>query len=103
MLGTSAPGSSGTSPRASSPVPPPGFSQGEDIMRKKRKRGKEQNDDVSGQEGSSPSRPPKVKAPKRGKSKNDRDLQKPTGQVSQRLMHQDDLKQPWSCTFLLES
>jgi hypothetical protein len=72
-------------------------------MRKKRKRGKEQNDDVSGQEGSSPSRLPKAKAPKKGKSKNDRALQKATGQVSQRLMHQDDSKQPWSCTFLLEN
>jgi hypothetical protein len=48
-------------------------------MRKKRKRRKEQNDDVSGQEGSSPSRLPKAKASKRGKSKNDRDLQKATG------------------------
>uniref|UniRef100_A0A2N9HF91 Uncharacterized protein n=1 Tax=Fagus sylvatica TaxID=28930 RepID=A0A2N9HF91_FAGSY len=94
---------SGTSPRASSHAPPPGFSQGEDVMRKKRKRGKEQNDDVSGQEGSSPSRLPKAKASKRGKSKNDRDLQKATGQVSQRLMHQDDSRQPWSCTFLLEN
>jgi hypothetical protein len=94
VLGTSALETSGTSPRASSPVPPAGFSQGEDVMRKKRKRGKEQNDDVSGQEGSSPSRLPKAKAPKKGKSKNDRDLQKATGQVSQRLMHQDDSKQP---------
>jgi hypothetical protein len=103
VLGTSAPETSGTSPRASSPVPPPGFSQGEDVMRKKRKRGKEQNDDVSGQEGSSPSRLPKAKAPKKGKSKNDRALQKASGQVSQRLTHQDDSRQPWSCTFLLEN
>uniref|UniRef100_A0A2N9IA83 Uncharacterized protein n=1 Tax=Fagus sylvatica TaxID=28930 RepID=A0A2N9IA83_FAGSY len=78
VLGTSAPETSETSPRASSPVPPAGFSQGEDVMRKKRKRGKEQNDDASGQEGSSSSRLPKAKAPKRGKSKNDRDLQKAT-------------------------
>uniref|UniRef100_A0A2N9HV42 Uncharacterized protein n=1 Tax=Fagus sylvatica TaxID=28930 RepID=A0A2N9HV42_FAGSY len=79
VLGTSAPETSGTSPHASSPVPPPGFSQGEDVMRKKRNRGKEQNDDASGQEGSSPSRLPKAKAPKKGKSKNDRALQKATG------------------------
>jgi hypothetical protein len=104
VLGTSAPETSGTSPHAFSPLaPPPGFSQGEDVMRKKRKRGKEQNDDVSGQEGSSPPRLPKAKAPKKGKSKNDRALQKAAGQVSQRHMHQDDSKQPWSCTFLLEN
>ena len=70
-------------------------------MRKKRKRGKEQDDDVSGQEGSSPPRLPK--APIKAKSKNDRDLQKATGQVSQGCMHQDNLKQPWSYTFLLEN
>jgi hypothetical protein len=103
VLGTSALETSGTSPLVSPLAPPPGFSQGEDVMGKKRKRGKEQNDDVSGQEGSSPSRLPKAKAPKKGKSKNDRALQKVTGQVSQRHMHQDDSKQPWSCTFLLEN
>uniref|UniRef100_A0A2N9I2P2 Uncharacterized protein n=1 Tax=Fagus sylvatica TaxID=28930 RepID=A0A2N9I2P2_FAGSY len=103
VLGTSTPETSGTSPHVSPFAPPPGFSQGEDVMGKKRKRGKEQNDDVSGQEGSSPPRLPKAKAPKKGKSKNDRALQKAAGQVSQRHMHQDDLKQPWSCTFLLEN
>uniref|UniRef100_A0A2N9FK66 Transposase (putative) gypsy type domain-containing protein n=1 Tax=Fagus sylvatica TaxID=28930 RepID=A0A2N9FK66_FAGSY len=75
VLGTSAPETSWTSPPASPLAPPPGFSQGEDVMGKKRKRGKEQNDDVSGQEGSSPPRLPKAKAPKK----------------------------PWSCTFLLEN
>jgi hypothetical protein len=72
-------------------------------MRKKRKRGEEQSDDVGGPEGSSPSRLPKAKTPKKGKSKNDRALQKAAGQVSQRHRHQDDLKQPWSCSFLLEN
>ena len=95
VLGTFAPETSEASP--------PGFSQGEDVMGKKRKRGKEQNNDVSGQEGSSPPRLPKDKAPKKVKSKNDRALQKATGQVSQGRMHQDDLKQLWSCTFLLEN
>jgi hypothetical protein len=38
-------------------------------MRKKRKRGEEQSDDAGGQEGSSPSQPPKAKAPKRGRVK----------------------------------
>ena len=99
VLGTSVLETSQTSP-----LPPsPGFSQGEDVMRKKRKRGKEQDDDVCGQEGSSPPQLSKAKAPKKAKSKNDRALQKATGQVSQGRMRQDDLKQPWSCTFLLEN
>ena len=67
MLGTSALEPFGTSPLA----PPLGFSQGEDVMKKKRKRGEEQSDDADGQEGSSPPQPPKAKAPKKGKSKND--------------------------------
>ena len=103
VLRTSAPETSGTSPPASPLAPPPGFSQGEDVMRKKRKRGKEQDDDVGGQEGLSPPQLPKAKASKKAKSKNDRALQKAIGQVSQGRMHQDDLKQPWSCTFLLEN
>ena len=48
VLGTSALETSQTSPLASPLAPPPGFSQGEDVMRKKRKRGKEQDDNVSG-------------------------------------------------------
>ena len=79
VLGTFAPEPFGTSPLASPLAPPPGFSQGEDVMRKKRKRGEEQSDDVSGQEGSSPPRLPMAKAPKKGKSKNDRALQKVAG------------------------
>ena len=71
VLGTSALEPSGTSPLASPFAPPPGFSQGEDVMKKKRKRGEEQSDDVGGQKGSSPPRLPKAKAPKKGKSKND--------------------------------
>uniref|UniRef100_A0A2N9GXF3 Uncharacterized protein n=1 Tax=Fagus sylvatica TaxID=28930 RepID=A0A2N9GXF3_FAGSY len=67
VLRTSAPESSRTSPSASPLPPPPGFSQGEGIMRKKRKRGTAQDDDGCG----------------RG--------------------CQDDLQQPWSCSFLLEN
>ena len=67
VLGTSVLETSQTSP-----LPPsPGFSQGEDVMRKKRKRGKEQDDDVCSQEGSSPPQLPKAKAPKKARSKND--------------------------------
>uniref|UniRef100_A0A2N9GFT3 Uncharacterized protein n=1 Tax=Fagus sylvatica TaxID=28930 RepID=A0A2N9GFT3_FAGSY len=41
--------------------------------------------------------------PKKAKSKNDRALQKATGQIPQGRMRQDDLNQPWSCSFLLEN
>jgi hypothetical protein len=103
VLRTSAPETSRTSPSASPLPPPPGFSQGEGVMRKKRKRGKEQDDDGCGQEGSSPPQLSKAKSPKKAKSKNDRTPQKATGQIPQGRMRQDDLKQPWSCSFLLEN
>jgi hypothetical protein len=102
VLKTSALETSRTSPSAS-PLPPPGFSQGEGVMRKKRKRGTAQDDDGCGQEGSSPPQLLKAKSPKKAKSKNDRALQKATGQIPQGRMRQDDLQQPWSCSFLLEN
>uniref|UniRef100_A0A2N9G9W2 Uncharacterized protein n=1 Tax=Fagus sylvatica TaxID=28930 RepID=A0A2N9G9W2_FAGSY len=83
VLRMSAPETSRTSPSASPLPPPPGFSQGEGVMRKKRKRGKEQDDDGCGQEGSSPPQLSKVKSPKKAKSKNDRAPQKTTGQIPQ--------------------
>jgi hypothetical protein len=101
VLGTSAPETSRTSLSASPLPPPPGFSQGEGVMRKKRKRGEDQDDDVCGQGGSSPPQLSKAKSPKKAKSKNDRALQIATVQVSQGCMRQDDLKKPWSCSFLL--
>ena len=103
VLGTSAPETSRTSPSVSPLPPPPGFSEGEGVMRKKRKRGKDQDDDVCGQEGSSPPQLPKAKSPKKAKSKNDRAPQKATSQILQGRMRQDDLKQPWSCSFPLEN
>uniref|UniRef100_A0A2N9IT32 Transposase (putative) gypsy type domain-containing protein n=1 Tax=Fagus sylvatica TaxID=28930 RepID=A0A2N9IT32_FAGSY len=104
VLGTSAPETSGTSPRASSPVPPPWVCSRRGCYEEEKKERKRSTMMTSAsRKGSSPSRLPKAKAPKKGKSKNDRALQKATGQVSQRLMHQDDSKQPWSCTFLLEN
>uniref|UniRef100_A0A2N9EU17 Uncharacterized protein n=1 Tax=Fagus sylvatica TaxID=28930 RepID=A0A2N9EU17_FAGSY len=63
----------------------------------------EQDDDGCGQEGSSPPQLSKAKSPKKAKSKNDRAPQKATGQIPQGRMRQDDLKQPWSCSFLLEN
>uniref|UniRef100_A0A2N9G7V4 Uncharacterized protein n=1 Tax=Fagus sylvatica TaxID=28930 RepID=A0A2N9G7V4_FAGSY len=52
VLGTSVPQSSGTS----SFPPPPGFSQGEDVMRK-RKRGVEENDEDEGEQELPPTKP----------------------------------------------
>uniref|UniRef100_A0A2N9F173 Transposase (putative) gypsy type domain-containing protein n=1 Tax=Fagus sylvatica TaxID=28930 RepID=A0A2N9F173_FAGSY len=78
VLGTSASGTSRTSPTASPLPPPPGFSQGE-------------------------AQPSKAKSPKKAKSKNNRALQKATGQIPQGCVGQDDLQQPWSCSFLLEN
>jgi hypothetical protein len=102
VLRTSAPETSQTSPSVS-PLPPPGFCQGKSVMRKKRKRGKAQDDDGCGQEGSSPPQLSKAKSPKKAKNKNDRALQKATGQIPQGRMCQEDLQQPWSCSFLLEN
>jgi hypothetical protein len=72
-------------------------------MRKKRKRGAAQDDEGCVQEGSSPAQPSKAKSPKKAKSKNNRALQKATGQIPQGCVGQDDLQQPWSCSFLLEN
>ena len=72
-------------------------------MRKKRKRRQAQDDDGCGQEGSPPLQLSKAKSPKKAKNKNDRALQKTTGQIPQGRMRQDDLQQTWSCPFLLEN
>uniref|UniRef100_A0A2N9HTF8 Transposase (putative) gypsy type domain-containing protein n=1 Tax=Fagus sylvatica TaxID=28930 RepID=A0A2N9HTF8_FAGSY len=74
VLGTSASGTSRTSPTAS-PLPPSPW-----ILPKE-----------------------KAKSPKKAKSKNNRALQKATGQIPQGCVGQDDLQQPWSCSFLLEN
>uniref|UniRef100_A0A2N9EGA3 Uncharacterized protein n=1 Tax=Fagus sylvatica TaxID=28930 RepID=A0A2N9EGA3_FAGSY len=103
VLGASASGTSRTSPTASPLPPPPGFSQGEGVMRKKRKRGAAQDNEGCVQEGSSPAQPSKAKSPKKAKSKTNRALQKATGQIPQGCVGQDDLQQPWSCSFLLEN
>jgi hypothetical protein len=97
VLGTLAPEPSETSPLP----PPPGFSQGEDVM-KKRKRGEEQAGEAGDQQALSPSEAPKAKAPKKGKSKNGRALQKAAGHVSHKHKHRNDSKEPWSCAFLVE-
>ena len=82
VLGTLAQEPSETSPLP----PPPGFSQGEDVM-KKRKRGEEQAGEAGDQQALSPFEAPKAKAPKKGKSKNGRALQKAAGHVSYKHKH----------------
>uniref|UniRef100_A0A2N9F6N5 Transposase (putative) gypsy type domain-containing protein n=1 Tax=Fagus sylvatica TaxID=28930 RepID=A0A2N9F6N5_FAGSY len=69
----------------------------------KGREGTAQDDEGCVQEGSSPPQPSKAKSPKKAKSKNNRALQKATGQIPQGRVGQDDLQQPWSCSFLLEN
>uniref|UniRef100_A0A2N9HXZ6 Uncharacterized protein n=1 Tax=Fagus sylvatica TaxID=28930 RepID=A0A2N9HXZ6_FAGSY len=97
MLGTLAPEPSETS----LPPPPPGFSQGDNIM-KKRKRGEEQTGEASEERALSPLESSKAKAAKKGKSKNVRALQKATGHVAHKHKHRNDSKEPWSCEFYVE-
>uniref|UniRef100_A0A2N9HR10 Uncharacterized protein n=1 Tax=Fagus sylvatica TaxID=28930 RepID=A0A2N9HR10_FAGSY len=54
------------------------------------------------QQALSPSEPPKAKAPKKGKSKNGRALQKAAGHVSHKHKHRNDSKELWSCKFYVE-
>ncbi len=72
VLGTSIPQSSETSP-----LPPPlGFSQGEDVMRRKRSRKEAEDEENEGGRESSPAQPLKKKpSSKKGKGKSARDLQ----------------------------
>jgi hypothetical protein len=71
VLGTSVPTSSGTF----SVPPPPGFSQGEDVMRRKRKRGKGEDDEYEGGQELPLTEPLKKKSPsKKGKGKSARAL-----------------------------
>ncbi len=71
VLGTSVPTSSGTS----SLPPHPGFSQGEDVMRRKRKRGEEEDDEDEGGQELPLTKPFKKKSlSKKGKSKSARAL-----------------------------
>ena len=74
-------------PSETSPLPPPpGFSQGEDVM-KKRKRGEKQAGEAEDQQALSPFETPKSKASKKGKSKNGRAVQKAAGHVSHKHKH----------------
>ena len=82
VLGTLAQEPSETSPLP----PPPGFSQGEDVM-KKRKRGEKQAGEAEDQQALSPFETPKSKASKKGKSKNGRAVQKAAGHVSHKHKH----------------
>jgi hypothetical protein len=99
VLGSLAPQTSETStlPLA------PGFSEGESVM-KRRKRGQEGAEEAGEQQALASTKPSKTKSPfKKGKSKNDRALQKAIGHVSHKRKHQKDSPVPWSCEFYVDS
>ena len=100
VLGTSIPQSS----RTSSFPPPPGFSEGEDVMRKKRKRGEEDGDKDEEQPKLPSTEPLKAKSPsKKSKSKSNRALQKAAGHVSHRRKHRNNEPQiQWSCALSID-
>jgi hypothetical protein len=99
VLGTSVPQSSETS----SLPPPPGFSQMEDVMRRKRKRGEGEGDEDEGGQELPPTEPLKKKPPsKKGKGKSDRALQRTAGQAFQQLQHRNNPKEPWSYVFQVD-
>jgi hypothetical protein len=99
VLGTSLPQSSETS----SFPPPPGFSQGEEVLGK-RKKGEQQDDEVGEQEVLPLTEPSKNKpSPKKGKGKTARALQKAAGHVPHKKKHRNnDPKVEWSCAFSLD-
>ena len=97
MLKTLAP-----KPSETSPLPlPPGFSQAEDVM-KKRKMGEKHAGEAEDRQTLSPFETLKSKALKKGKSKKGRAVQKAAGHVSHKHKHRNDSKESWSCEFLVE-
>jgi hypothetical protein len=100
VLGMSVPQSSGTSLLS----PPPRFSEGEDVMRKKRKRGEKDGDEDEQQPELSPTEPLKAKSPsKKGKSKSNRAFQKAAGHASHRRKHRNNEPQiQWGCSLSVD-
>ena len=89
VLGTSVLQSS----RISSFSPSPGFSQGEDVMRKRKKGMEEDDEEEEGQE-LPPTEPLRKKSPsKKGKNKLARTFQKAARQISQKHKHRNDSKE----------
>jgi hypothetical protein len=95
VLGTLAPEPSGISnvPLAS------GFSEGESVMRK-RKKGEEEAEVAKKQQVSINTEPSAAKSSsKKGRGKDSRTPQKAVGHVSHKCKHQKELPAPWQCEF----
>jgi hypothetical protein len=98
VLGTLAP-----EPSETSNVPlAPGFSEGESVM-KKRKKGEEEAEAVKEQQGLIQAEPSVTKSSsKKGKGKDSRTPQKAAGHVSHKRKHQKELPAPWKCEFYVD-
>jgi hypothetical protein len=79
-----------------------GFSEGESVM-KKRKKGEEEAEVVKEQQALIQSEPSVTKSSsKKGKGKDSRDPQKAAGHVSHKRKHQKELPAPWKCEFYVD-
>ena len=98
VLGTSAPESARvpSAPRAS------GFSEGDSVV-KRRKKGEEEVKVAEKQQAPISTEPPAAKpSSKKGRSKDSRTLQKAVGHVSHKRKHQKELPAPWQCEFYVD-
>uniref|UniRef100_A0A2N9GKM3 Uncharacterized protein n=1 Tax=Fagus sylvatica TaxID=28930 RepID=A0A2N9GKM3_FAGSY len=98
VLGTLAP-----EPSETSNVPlTPGFSEGESVM-KKRKKGEEEAEAVKEQQDLIQAEPSVTKSlSKKGKGKDSRTPQKAASHVSHKRKHQKELPAPWKCEFYVD-
>jgi hypothetical protein len=80
----------------------PGFSEGESVM-KKRKKGEEEAEVTREQQALIQIEPSVTKSPsKKGKGKDSRAPQKATSHVSHKRKHQKELQAPWRCEFYVD-
>uniref|UniRef100_A0A2N9HC73 Uncharacterized protein n=2 Tax=Fagus sylvatica TaxID=28930 RepID=A0A2N9HC73_FAGSY len=80
-----------------------GFSEGESVM-KKRKKGEEEAEVIKEQQALIQTEPFVTKSSsKKGKGKDSRAPQKATGHVSHKRKHQKELPAPWKCEFYVDS
>uniref|UniRef100_A0A2N9IA75 Uncharacterized protein n=1 Tax=Fagus sylvatica TaxID=28930 RepID=A0A2N9IA75_FAGSY len=80
----------------------PRFSEGESIM-KKRKKGEEEAEAVKDQQDLIQAEPSATKSSsKKGKGKDSRTPQKAAGHISHKHKHQKELPAPWKCEFYVD-
>uniref|UniRef100_A0A2N9GEP9 Uncharacterized protein n=1 Tax=Fagus sylvatica TaxID=28930 RepID=A0A2N9GEP9_FAGSY len=95
VLGTRAP----ELPRVPNAPLASGFSEGESVI-KKRKKGEEEAEVAKKQQVAINTEPSAAKSSsKKGRSKDSRTLQKAVGHVSHKRKHQKELPAPWQCEF----